>query len=107
MNLTLDQLEVLESIDRFGSFSAAATELHRATSAVSYSVKSLEAALDLELFDRSGHRAVLTDGGRLVLEEARGVLGAGPGCCKLAGATAAVKPVTPCRLLPTSSDATG
>ncbi len=74
MNLTLDQLEVLESIDRFGSFSAAATELHRATSAVSYSVKSLEAALDLELFDRSGHRAVLTDGGRLVLEEARGVL---------------------------------
>ena len=47
MNLTLDQLQVLESIDRLGSFSAAAAELHRATSAVSYSVKSLEAALDL------------------------------------------------------------
>ena len=74
MNLTLDQLQVLESIDRLGSFSAAATELHRATSAVSYAVKSLESALELELFDRSGHRAVLTDGGRLVLEEARGVL---------------------------------
>ncbi|MEC9466080.1 MAG: LysR family transcriptional regulator [Myxococcota bacterium] len=74
LNLTLDQLQVLEAIDRLGSFSAAANELHRATSAVSYSVKSLEAALELELFDRSGHRAVLTDGGRLVLEEARGVL---------------------------------
>ena len=74
MNLTLDQLEVLETIDRLGSFSAAARHLGRATSAVSYAIKSLESALDVELFDRSGHRAELTRSGRLVLAEANEVL---------------------------------
>ena len=48
MHLTLDQLEVLESLTG-GSFSAAARHLGRATSAVSYAIKSLEAALDVEL----------------------------------------------------------
>lgn len=73
---TLDQLEVLEAIERAGSFSAAARALHRATSAVSYQVKALEDALGVALFDRSGHRAVLTAHGRVVLEEAHGVLAA-------------------------------
>ena len=74
MHLTLDQLEVLESIDRLGSFSAAARHLGRATSAVSYAIKSLESALDVELFDRSGHRAELTRAGRLILAEGNEVL---------------------------------
>ena len=71
---TLDQLTALEAIDRLGSFSGAAKELGRATSAVSYAVKTLEHALDLELFDRSGHRAELTPAGRVVLQEARYVI---------------------------------
>jgi len=50
----LDQLEVLEAIDRFGGFAAAARHLHRATSAVSYAVKALESALGVELFERTG-----------------------------------------------------
>lgn len=74
MKLSLDQLEVLESIDRLGSFSAAARHLGRATSAVSYAIKSLETALSIELFDRSGHKAELTRAGRLVLGEAREVM---------------------------------
>lgn len=71
---TLDQLEVLETIERSGSFSAAARELRRSTPAVSYAVKALEDTLGVELFDRSGHRARLTHSGVQVLAEARRVL---------------------------------
>lgn len=74
LSFTLDQLEVLEAISREGSFSAAAKATHRSTPAVSYAVKALEDALDLPLFDRSGHKARLTPAGRLVLSEARRIL---------------------------------
>lgn len=74
LHFTLDQLEVLEAIDRFGGFAAAARHLHRATSAVSYAVKALESALGVELFERTGRGAKLTAAGRVVLENARDVL---------------------------------
>lgn len=74
MLFTLDALEVLDAIDRHKGFSGAAAELHRAQSAVSYSVKQLEEGLGLQLFDRSGHRAVLTAAGRAVLDEGRALL---------------------------------
>ena len=69
--LTLDQLRVLDAVDRRGTFASAAEELHRVTSAVSYSLKTLEQALELTLFDRSGHRAELTPAGRRLLDEGR------------------------------------
>ena len=74
MNVTLDQLTALEAIDRLGSFAAAAREMGRATSAVSYQIRSLEDALGFGLFDRTGHRAQLTPKGLRILDEARRVL---------------------------------
>jgi DNA-binding transcriptional LysR family regulator len=74
MRLSLDALQVLDAIDRRGSFAAAADELHRVPSAVTYSVKQLEEALGIALFDRGGHRAVLTDAGRELLSEGRRLL---------------------------------
>ncbi len=74
MRFSLEQVEALDAIDRHKSFAAAASELHKAQSAISYSVKQLEEALGLELFDRAGHRAVLTDAGRAVLDEGRVLL---------------------------------
>ncbi len=74
MNINLDQLAVLEMIDRQGSFAAAASALGRTTSAVSYAVRTLERILGVSVFDRSGHRAVLTRPGRLILEEGRHLL---------------------------------
>jgi DNA-binding transcriptional LysR family regulator len=41
---------------------------------VSYTVRQLEEALGVELFDRGGHRAVLTPVGRALLDEGRGLL---------------------------------
>jgi len=74
MRLTLDALTVLESIDRKRSFAAAAEELHRVPSAITYAVQKLEEDLGVELFDRRGHRAVLTDAGRELLREGRHLL---------------------------------
>lgn len=74
--LTLDALRVLETIARRGSFAAAAEELHRVTSAVSYTVQKLEEELDLVLFDRTGHRARLTPAGKLLVERGRDLLAA-------------------------------
>lgn len=74
LRLTLDALQVLDAIARRGSFAAAGQELHRTTSTLSYTVKKLEDDLGIQLFDRSGHRAVLTEAGRLLLDEGRAVL---------------------------------
>src|SRR5438105_4816355 len=74
MALTLDGIQVLDAIDRKGSFSSAARELHRVPSAITYSVRQLEDSLGLPLFDRGGHRAVLTAAGRELLAEGRRLL---------------------------------
>ena len=74
--LTLDALRVLETIARRGSFAAAAAELHRVTSAVSYTVQKLEEDLDIAIFDRSGHRAKLTAAGKMLVERGRDLLAA-------------------------------
>lgn len=76
LRLTLDALQVLDAIARCGSFAAAAEALHRTTSTLSYTVRKLEDDLGVQLFDRSGHRAALTDAGRLLLDEGRAVLDA-------------------------------
>jgi DNA-binding transcriptional LysR family regulator len=74
--LTLDALRVIETIARRGSFAAAAAELHRVTSAVSYTVQKLEEDLDIAIFDRSGHRAKLTAAGKMLVERGRDLLAA-------------------------------
>jgi DNA-binding transcriptional LysR family regulator len=74
MRLSLDALLVLDAIDRKGSFAAAAHELHRVPSAITYTVQRLEEDLDVLLFDRRGHRAKLTTAGRELLEEGRHLL---------------------------------
>ncbi|WP_421165267.1 LysR family transcriptional regulator, partial [Aeromonas dhakensis] len=53
--LTLEAIRVLDAIDRRGSFAAAADELGKVPSALSYTVQKLEDELDAMLFDRSGH----------------------------------------------------
>ncbi len=66
--LTLEALRVMDAIDRRGSFAAAADELGRVPSALSYTMQKLEEELDVVLFDRSGHRTKFTNVGRMLLE---------------------------------------
>lgn len=73
-SLTLDQLTVLVTVEETGSFSAAGRRLGRVQSAISSLVQSLEAHLQVELFDRSGHKPKLTDAGRILAGQARQVL---------------------------------
>jgi DNA-binding transcriptional LysR family regulator len=74
MRVSLEALEVLDAIDRRGSFAAAAVELGRVPSAITYTVRRLEEELDALLFDRRGRRAALTPAGRELLESGRRLL---------------------------------
>lgn len=74
MALSLESLEVLDAIERKGSFAAAAHELGKVPSALTYVVRKLEDDLDVLLFDRRRHRAELTPAGRALLEEGRHLL---------------------------------
>lgn len=72
--ISLDALRVLDAIDRQGSFAAAADELFRVPSAITYSVQKLESDLGVVLFVREGRRSQLTAVGRLLLEQGRQIL---------------------------------
>lgn len=72
--VTLDQLHVLDVLERAGSVAQAALILRRAHSALLYSVRNLESHLNVQLVDRSGYRLSLTPVGMRILEKARAVL---------------------------------
>lgn len=74
MRWNLDQLQQFVATVDQGSITAAARHLGRAQSAVSTAIGMLEADLGLVLFDRSKHRATLTDCGAIMLQEARELL---------------------------------
>ena len=71
MPLSLDALAVLDTIARRGSFAAAAAELGKVPSALTYTVRRLEDELDVLIFDRRGKRAHLTAAGEELLEQGR------------------------------------
>ncbi|ELY4525247.1 LysR family transcriptional regulator [Cronobacter turicensis] len=67
-------LEVVDAVARTGSFTAAAAELHRVPSAVSYTVRQLEEWLAVSLFERRHRDVVLTPAGTWFLREGRSVI---------------------------------
>ena len=72
--LTPDALVMMDTIARTGSFAAAARELGKVPSALTYSVRQLEELLDVLLFDRSSRQAQLTAAGTELLHEGRRLL---------------------------------
>lgn len=72
--LTPDALVMVDTIARTGSFAAAARELGKVPSALTYSVRQLEDALDVLLFDRRSRQAQLTAAGHELLTEGRRLL---------------------------------
>jgi DNA-binding transcriptional LysR family regulator len=69
--VTLDQMRVLIAAVETGSFSGAARRLGRVQSAISQAVNTLENALGVALFDRSGKTPVLTEAGEVIVKDAR------------------------------------
>lgn len=74
LKLDLDGLQVLDAIARRGSFAAAAAELFRVPSAMTYMVRKLERDLDVKLFERRGHKTHLTPAGEELLKQGRHLL---------------------------------
>jgi molybdate transport repressor ModE-like protein len=72
--LTPEALEMMDTIERTGSFAAAARELGKVPSALTYSVRQLEDALDVLLFDRRSRQAQFTAAGQELLNEGRRLL---------------------------------
>ena len=72
--ITLDAIKVLDAIERKKSFAAAADELFRVPSAISYTVNKLEEDLEVALFDRSKRKAELTQVGHMIVEQGRLIL---------------------------------
>jgi DNA-binding transcriptional LysR family regulator len=72
--LTPDALTMIDTIARTGSFAAAARELGKVPSALTYSVRQLEEALDVLLFDRRSRQAKFTAAGEELLNEGRRLL---------------------------------
>jgi DNA-binding transcriptional LysR family regulator len=72
--LTIEQLRILVTIEKTGSFSAAGRERRRVESAISKAVQSLEGSQNVQLFDRSGKAPILTEAGRVLTRQARHVL---------------------------------
>jgi DNA-binding transcriptional LysR family regulator len=71
--VTLDQLRTFIAAAEQGSFSAAGRKLRRAQSVVSQTLANLEGQLGVTLFDRSARYPTLTEEGRALLQNARGV----------------------------------
>lgn len=72
--MTLDQLRIFVAVAEREHVTQAAAALNLTQSAVSAGVAVLEERHALQLFDRVGRRIVLTEAGRLFLDEARAVL---------------------------------
>ncbi|MGB4811433.1 MAG: LysR family transcriptional regulator [Methylophilaceae bacterium] len=76
LKISIESLEVIDAIARKGSFAAAAESLFHVPSALTYTVRKLEDDLGVKIFDRSGHRARLTEAGTELLNEGRHLLDA-------------------------------
>lgn len=76
MNISLDTLLLLDTIERRGSFAAAADALHRVPSALTHALRKAEGELGFALYERQGRRAALTAAGRSLLDGGRPLLDA-------------------------------
>lgn len=74
MKPLLDVLVILDALEKEGSFAAASAKLFKTPSALSYTIHRLESDLNIQLLDRSGHRARFTPTGQMLLEKGREVL---------------------------------
>ena len=69
MRTTLDEWEILQAVVQLGGFAAAAKQLNRSQSTISYAIARLQEQLGIRLFEIKGRRAQLTEVGRVLLAD--------------------------------------
>ena len=74
MKNTLELIQILDAIDQNGSFEAAANKLHKVRSALTYTIQKFEENLGIKLYDRTHHRAKLTEAGWTLLNQGRDLI---------------------------------
>lgn len=74
MSMDIAGLRAFLAVANQHSFSGAAEELHLTQPAVSKRISALEAAMNVRLFDRIGHKVVMTEAGEALLPRARQIL---------------------------------
>lgn len=72
--VNLEHLRVINIICAEGSFQKAAEKLHKVRSAVSYTVKQVEAHYEIEIFNRKTYRPELTADGKILIVKIRQLL---------------------------------
>ncbi len=72
--MTFDQVLVFHKIVQCGSFKSAAEELHKTQPAISLAIKKLEEEMEVDLFNRSSYRPVLTEFGKSFYEKSLKIL---------------------------------
>src|SRR5690554_5709684 len=72
--LNRTHLEIIRLVERTGSLSNAAAQLHLTQSALSHSIKKLEAGLGTSIWVREARKLKLTQAGELLLDTANRVL---------------------------------
>ncbi len=74
MLLSKPSFELMDAIERAGSFSGAALILNKVPSAVSHSVKQLEDEVGVALFERLHRTVTLTPAGNFLTDGTRAML---------------------------------
>lgn len=74
MEISLEQAKVFEAVARLGTIQKVAQELRKTSSAVIYSLQTLEDRTGITLLDRSGYRNRLTREGEVALKFCRQML---------------------------------
>jgi DNA-binding transcriptional LysR family regulator len=69
--MDIKHLQYFIEVSNFNSFSRAANHLFITQPTISKMIKNLELELGVELFDRSKRQLILTDAGRIILEQAK------------------------------------
>ena len=72
--MTLQQLEYIVAVDRYGYFVTAAESCGVTQSTLSLMIKKLEDELDVRIFNRDTHPVEVTEAGRMVIDRAKLIL---------------------------------
>lgn len=72
--ITLDQWAALVAVVEAGGYAPASRQLHRTQSTVTYTIQKLEQLLEVNVFERQGRKAVLTDAGRALYRRGKALV---------------------------------